>query len=67
MNPTPEIDRLADEGMRFERSYCTNSICGPVRAVIETGKHSHINGFRRNGNHFNWDQPTFAKLLRESG
>jgi len=67
VDPTPAIDKLASQGMVFERSYCTNSICGPVRAVIETGKHSHINGFRRNGEHFDWDQPTFAKALRESG
>jgi arylsulfatase A-like enzyme len=67
VNPTPAIDRLASQGMLFERSFCTNSICGPVRAVIETGKHSHKNGFRRNGEQFDWDQPTFAKLLREAG
>lgn len=67
VNPTPNIDRLAAEGMLFERSFCTNSICGPVRAVIETGKHSHINGFARNGQQFDWDQPTFAKLLQEAG
>ena len=48
VNPTPHIDQLAAQGMVFERSYCTNSICGPVRAVIETGKHSHRNGFRQN-------------------
>lgn len=67
VNPTPEIDRLAAQGMLFERSFCTNSICGPVRAVIETGKHSHLNGFRQNGDKFNWDQPTFAKQLQKSG
>ena len=67
VNPTPGIDRLASQGMLFERSYCTNAICGPVRAVIETGKHSHINGFRQNGERFNWDQPTFAKVLRKAG
>ncbi|MFU8894194.1 MAG: sulfatase [Luteolibacter sp.] len=67
VNPTPAIDRLAAQGMLFERSYCTNSICGPVRAVIETGKHSHKNGFRRNGDAFDWDQPTFPKLLRNAG
>ena len=67
VNPTPHLDRLAAEGMLFERSFCTNSICGPVRAVIETGKHSHKNGFSRNGESFNWDQPTFPKILRESG
>lgn len=67
VNPTPRIDELAAQGMLFERSYCTNSICGPVRAVIETGKHSHLNGFRQNGDQFNWDQPTFAKLLQKGG
>jgi len=67
VDPTPTIDRLAAEGMLFERSYCTNSICGPVRAVIETGKHSHLNGFRQNGDQFDWDQQTFPKLMREVG
>lgn len=67
VNPTPNIDKLAAQGMLFERSYCTNSICGPVRAVIETGKHSHLNGFRQNGDKFNWDQQTFPKLLQASG
>ena len=67
VNPTPHIDQLAAQGMVFERSYCTNSICGPVRAVIETGKHSPRNGFRQNGDQFNWDQQTFPKLLQQSG
>ena len=67
VNPTPTIDRLASQGMTFHRSYCTNSICGPVRAVIETGKHSHLNGFRQNGNKFDWNQQTFPKLLQQSG
>ncbi len=65
--PTPNIDKLAAEGMLFENSFCTNSICGPSRAVIQTGKHSHLNGFRRNGNKFNGDQQTFPKLLRKAG
>ena len=43
--PTKGIDRIAREGMRFDRSYCTNAICGPSRASILTGKHSHLNGF----------------------
>ncbi|MDX1564567.1 MAG: sulfatase-like hydrolase/transferase, partial [Phycisphaeraceae bacterium] len=65
--PTPNLDKLAAEGMLFENSFCTNSICGPSRAVIQTGKHSHLNGFRRNGNKFNGDQQTFPKLLRKAG
>lgn len=65
--PTPNIDRIAEEGVIFNRSYCTNSICGPSRAVILTGKHSHINGFRQNGNIFNGDQPTLPKMLKKVG
>lgn len=67
VNPTPNIDQLASQGMLFENSFCTNSICGPSRAVILTGKHSHKNGFMNNGNNFNGDQQTFPKLLREAG
>ncbi|MEM1068450.1 MAG: sulfatase [Planctomycetota bacterium] len=64
---TPNLDRIANEGMRFDRCYVTNSICGPSRAVIQTGKYSHLNGFVRNGNVFNGDQPTFPKMLRAAG
>lgn len=64
---TPNMDRIAREGMRFDRCYVTNGICGPSRAVIQTGKYSHLNGFIRNGNRFNGDQQTFPKLLRASG
>ncbi|MEM1442888.1 MAG: sulfatase [Verrucomicrobiota bacterium] len=67
VNPTPNIDKLAAQGMLFQNSFCTNSICGPSRAVIQTGKHSHKNGFMNNGNTFNWDQQTFPKLLQEVG
>ncbi len=67
VNPTPRIDELAAEGMVFENSFCTNSICGPSRAVIQTGKHSHKNGFMNNGNTFNWNQQTFPKLLQQAG
>ncbi len=64
---TPNMDRIAKEGMRFDRCYVTNSICGPSRAVIQTGKYSHLNGFVRNGNVFNGDQPTFPKMLQAAG
>jgi len=65
--PTPNIDALAASGMLFENSFCTNSICGPSRAVIQTGKHSHKNGFMNNGNSFDWNQQTFPKLLQKAG
>lgn len=67
VNPTPNIDRLASQGMLFRNSFCTNSICGPSRAVIQTGKHSHINGFMQNGNRFDGSQQTFPKLLQKTG
>ena len=53
--------------MLFRNSFCTNSICGPSRAVILTGKHSHVNGFRANGDRFDGSQVTFPKLLRAAG
>lgn len=67
VDPTPNIDRLASEGMLFENSFCTNSLCGPSRAVILTGKHSHINGFTSNSRRFDGDQQTFPKLLQKGG
>ncbi len=67
INTTPQIDRLATEGMRFDRCLVTNSICGPCRAVILTGKYSHLNGFRQNGNVFDNTQTTFPGLLQTAG
>lgn len=67
LNPTPNIDSLAKQGMLFQNSFCTNSICGPSRAVIQTGKHNFINGFMTNGDRFNGDQQTFPKLLQKAG
>lgn len=67
VNKTPNIDRIAKGGMRFDRCFVTNSICGPSRAVILTGKYSHLNGFTRNGNRFNGEQQTVAKLLQKAG
>ena len=64
---TPNLDRLANDGMLFTRCMVPNSICGPSRAVIQTGKYSHLNGFYRNGNRFNGDQQTFPKLLKKAG
>ena len=66
--PTPNIDRLAAEGMIFKNSFCGNSICGPSRASILTGKHSHINGFVDNDSgRFDGGQQTFPKLLQKAG
>jgi len=67
INETPNIDRLAEEGVRFDACFCTNSICAPSRAVILTGKHSHRNGVPTNRESFDGTQPTFPKLLRAAG
>ncbi len=65
--PTPNIDRIAERGMLFRNCLVTNSICGPSRAVIQTGKYSHLNGFVRNGNRFDGSQQTMPKLLQQAG
>lgn len=67
--PTPNIDRIARDGMRFDRCLVTNSISGPCRAVILTGKYSHLNGFMKNDGQepFDGSQQTFPKLLQKSG
>ena len=64
---TPNLDRIGREGMIFNRAFVTNSICGPSRAVILTGKYSHVNGFKQNGDRFDGSQPTFPKLLQSAG
>lgn len=67
--PTPNIDRLAKEGIRFDDVFCTNAICGPSRATILTGKYSHKNGYYKNesGGKFNADQWTFPQMLHDNG
>jgi arylsulfatase A-like enzyme len=64
---TPNIDRIADEGLLFQNAFVTNSICAPSRAVILTGKFSHLNGVTGNGQVFDGDQVTFPKLLQGNG
>jgi arylsulfatase A-like enzyme len=69
LNMTPNIDRIASEGMRFDRCYVANSICGPSRATLLTGKHSHMNGKLNNGrgNPYDQNQMNFAKIMQENG
>jgi len=67
INQTPQIDRLAKEGMLFQNCFVTNSICAPSRAVIQTGKHSHLNGVIDNRRTFDGSQQTFPKLLQKAG
>ena len=66
VNQTPNIDRLAAAGMRFEHCFCVNSICSPSRATILTGKYSHLNGVPT-FNRFDGSQPTVAKYLQRAG
>ena len=64
---TPNIDRIAREGMLFSNACVTNSICAPSRAVIFTGKHSHLNGKIDNRFPFDTSQVTFPQLLQQGG
>ena len=75
---TPNIDRLGNEGMRFDSCLVVNSLCGPARASIITGTYSHVNGFYNNssdsksknpssGSYFDGSQITFPKLLQKAG
>ena len=64
---TPNIDRLANEGILFSNACVTNSICAPSRAVILTGKHSHINGKIDNWTKFDTTQLTFPQLFQQAG
>ncbi len=65
---TPNFDRVAKEGIRFDRCLVPNSICGPARASVITGKYSHMNGFYNNTNsRFDGSQTTFPKLLQKAG
>jgi arylsulfatase A-like enzyme len=73
---TPNIDRIAKEGMLFRNSFCTNALCAPSRATLLTGKYDHLNGMLTNpGNTTNGEtksffdpsQETFARLLQQNG
>ncbi|MCX6904668.1 MAG: sulfatase [Verrucomicrobia bacterium] len=66
LNQTPNLDRLAREGVRFDRCFVVNSICTPSRATILTGKYSHLNGCPA-FNRFDGSQPTVSKMLQAGG
>lgn len=67
INTTPNLDRLAGEGMLFRRALVSNAICAPSRAVILTGKYSHLNGQQTNADTFDGGQQTAPKLLQKAG
>src|SRR6476661_8383440 len=66
VNQTPNIDRLAREGMLLRNVFVTNSICTPSRAAILTGQYSHLNGVPV-FNRFDSARMTVAKLLQQGG
>ena len=67
LNQTPNLDQIAQEGVQFINSFVSNSISSPSRAVLLTGKHSHLNGVINNREPFDSTQVTFPKLLRDAG
>lgn len=64
---TPNIDWIAQHGTRFTNSFVANSLSGPSRACMLTGKHSHANGFTDNTKTFDGSQQTYPKLLQKAG
>ncbi|MEE2659538.1 MAG: sulfatase [Candidatus Latescibacterota bacterium] len=67
INQTPNLDRIAEGGMRFDNCFCTNGICTPSRAAILTGNYNHINGVTTLSTHMDNRLQTFPKLLQEAG
>jgi len=67
INETPHLDRIADNGMRFDAAFCTNSICTPSRAAILTGTYNHVNGATTLETHLDNSQWTFPQSLQEAG
>ena len=64
---TPNIDEIATQGMIYNKAFVTNSICAPSRAVILTGKYSHLNGVKGNSEVFDGSQQTLPKILQKNG
>jgi len=67
LNYTPNIDKIASDGIIYNKAFVTNSLCAPSRAVILTGKYSHENGVKGNGEIFDGSQQTLPKILQQNG
>ena len=67
INRTPNLDRIADNGMRFDAAFCTNSICTPSRAAILTGTYNHVNGATTLHTPLDNSQWTFPQSLQDAG
>ena len=64
---TPNLDKIAEGGVRFTNAFVANSISGPSRACLLTGKHSHKNGKKDNHTTFDGSQQTVQQLLKQNG
>src|SRR4051812_26683040 len=64
---TPNLDRLASEGVRFRNAFVINSLCAPSRSIFLTGRYSHLNGVANNHTPFPMENVTYSKLLRDAG
>ena len=67
LNPTPNIDRLADEGMLLQNVFCTNSICTPSRATTITGQYSHVNGVKTLNERIEPARQHLPRLMKQAG
>lgn len=67
INETPNLDRIAEGGMRFDNCFCTNSICAPSRAAILTGQYNHINGVKTLADNLDGREPNVQKELQKNG
>ncbi|WP_327091533.1 sulfatase [Nonomuraea sp. NBC_01738] len=67
INHTPHIDRIAEEGMRLDNCFCTNSLCAPSRASIMTGTYNHVNGVQTLSTEYDARQPAIPRMLQEDG
>lgn len=67
LNPTPNLDKLANEGIVFDNAFCTNAICTPSRACIITGLYNHNNGVFDLGGNITPDKQTLPILMRQAG
>jgi arylsulfatase A-like enzyme len=64
---TPNLDRIASEGVRFRNAFVVNALCSPSRAVFLTGRYNHLNGVANNHTPFPTNNVTHASLLRDAG
>jgi len=64
---TPNMDRLASEGVRFRNAFVTHSLCSPSRAAFLTGRYNHLNGVFNNQAQLPAGSITHAELLRKAG